>query len=161
MAEDDRLPGLILLLLKEFLPGVRQALTQRQILGDRDPLAGSDSLHVQPCAELEQLGAQILAELGSGTELRDARDIVAIIGDESGAVNSTKDLSVALTNAAARLRHPNRLFHFRVPISAYSGLSIQCDLGGVHALEIRDCSSDGEPPRMELKGCIEAPHSHR
>ena len=56
MAEDDRLPGRILLLLKGLLPVVSQAATQREALGDRDPLAGSDSLHVQPSAEIEQLG---------------------------------------------------------------------------------------------------------
>jgi hypothetical protein len=160
MREDRRLQDLILQLLKDVLPGLHQALTQRTVLGDRDPLAGSDSLHIQPSAGLEQVALQILAELGSETELRDSRDIVAIVSDELAA-NSKSEFAVALKKAAARLRHPNRLFEFRVPISAYSGLSIQWQLGGIHSLEIRDCSSNGEPPRMELKGCIEAPHAHR
>ena len=161
MAEDDRLQGLILLLLEELIPGVGQALTQREIFGDRDPLAGSDALHVQPSEEVEHLTSQILAELGTGTELRDTRDILSIIGEEVSARDSCDNPAIVLDKAATRLRHPNRLFQFRVPISAYSVASIQADLGGVHALEIRDCSSDGEPPRMELRGCIEAPHPHR
>lgn len=131
------------------------------MVGHRDPLVGSDAFLLQAPDKLESLTKQILDELGTKSELRDSRDILAVVGEELSAVSSSADYKNALSKAANRLRSPNRPFRFRVPISTGSLIGIKWELGGVDALEIRNCSPEGEPPLMELVGCIQAPFQNR
>lgn len=163
MSQGRPLQTLVSLLLRDALPRMAEAF-QRRNAAVADLLAGSDALFVEPSENLGSLADEILRELGPKTPLRDARDILQVVGEEFAATLSNAstgdDFSVALNAATKRLRDPIRPFRFRVPISASSVASLQMELGGSDALQIRDCSSQGEQPRMELLGCIEAPHAH-
>ena len=97
MSQDDHLQQLINLLLKEVLPSVTQALTERDMSGHRDPLVGSDAFLLQAPDKLESLTKQILDELGTKSELRDSRDILAVVGEELSAVSSSEDYKNALS----------------------------------------------------------------
>ena len=145
MAQNDPLPELIHLLLKELLPTVDHALAERAKVVERDPLTGSDSFLVHPSERTESLTKQILDELGPRNDVRDARDIVgALDGDKLSAVSSSEEYKIFLAEAANRLRSPNRSFRFRVPISTRSSISIDWELGGADSLAIRNCSPGDE-----------------
>ena len=165
MSKIDRLSSLALLFLREILPAVRDAFEVKQLISNRDLLEGSDALHIQPPERLDSLTEDILKELGPKTVLRDSRDIMAILGEEFGRLSPTlwtdEEIHRSLSAAVNRLRQPIRQFRFRVPISAPSGISVGMELGTADVLQIRNSSTDAEPPVMELVGCIEAMHENR
>lgn len=162
MSKFDRLFSLVALFIEEVLPSLREAAELSRLLSGRGMLEAYDALQIQPSERLESLTADILKELGPKSPLRDARDILEILGEELVSIPRSDDRIRNWFNASVtRLRHPLRQFRFRVPVSAPSGIGINMDLGTVDALQIRNCSPDSEPRLMELLGCIEAPAEYR